>query len=233
MGVAAGRRDAEQSPLLGGKKGKNPTTEEKRAPKEPGDRWRRDRWVVIAGRAGTELLSATSRVSCLAPEPTKMSRSTCPWIRRTTTQRTATQPIHPAHPPDREEKKAATDRRPQAARLVERRSHSFEVPQSSCVRQEDINYLALIQLACGLSGIASSTAGSCEANVVVTEHYTFDSYLVLQKRPCFCSPAARPDICPDLRGETAQHRAKPCPLIYGSRARRKGDDHQECEPRRH
>ncbi len=24
--------------------------------------------------------------------------------------------------------------------------------------------------------------------------------MVLQKRPCFCSPAARPDICPDLRG---------------------------------
>ena len=24
--------------------------------------------------------------------------------------------------------------------------------------------------------------------------------MVLQKRPCFCSPAARPDICPDLEG---------------------------------
>jgi hypothetical protein len=42
---------------------------------------------------------------------------------------------------------------------------------------------------------------------------TCAALMVLQKRPCFCSPAARPDICPDLRGETAQHRAKPCPLI--------------------
>ena len=38
--------------------------------------------------------------------------------------------------------------------------------------------------------------------------------MVLQKRPCFCSPAARPDIYPDLRGETGQHGAKPCPLIW-------------------
>ena len=35
---------------------------------------------------------------------------------------------------------------------------------------------------------------------------TCAALMVLQKRPCFCSPAARPDICPDLRGETAQHK---------------------------
>ena len=29
---------------------------------------------------------------------------------------------------------------------------------------------------------------------------TCAALMVLQKRPCFCSPAARPDICPDLRG---------------------------------
>ena len=43
---------------------------------------------------------------------------------------------------------------------------------------------------------------------------TCAALMVLQKRPCFCSPAARPDICPDLRGETGQHGAKPCPLIW-------------------
>ena len=30
---------------------------------------------------------------------------------------------------------------------------------------------------------------------------TCAALMVLQKRPCFCSPAARPDICPDLQGE--------------------------------
>jgi hypothetical protein len=29
---------------------------------------------------------------------------------------------------------------------------------------------------------------------------TCAALMVLQKRPCFCSPAARPDICPDLGG---------------------------------
>ena len=36
--------------------------------------------------------------------------------------------------------------------------------------------------------------------------------MVLQKRPCFCSPAARPDICPDRR---AQSRARRYGMILG------------------
>ena len=34
---------------------------------------------------------------------------------------------------------------------------------------------------------------------------TCAALMVLQKRPCFCSPAARPDICPDLRGGRNSH----------------------------
>ena len=86
--------------------------------KEPGDRWRR--WTAGGGdrrgeRAGTGGSGQRrSRVSWSSrPNRQRMSRSTCPWIRRTTTQRggAATQRIHPHIAGSARKRRAATDRR--------------------------------------------------------------------------------------------------------------------------
>ena len=131
--------------------------------KEPGDRWRR--WTAGGGdrrgeRAGTEAPGSDDREyrGRYGPNRQRMSRSTCPWIRRIdnpTGEGAATAAGYTPHIRRIGEEKKGCDRsqghKPRRW-VVERTFAWLSKCRGILVRydKKDINYLALIQLACGL-----------------------------------------------------------------------------------
>ena len=141
-------------PASGGEKtGKNPTPPRKKGTKKrPGDRWRAGGPLVgdrRGERAGTEAPGSDDRVSWSSgPNRQRMSRNTCPWIRRTTTQRgkgAATAAGYTPHIRRIGEEKKGCDRSQGHAAAMGGRADvrmAVEVPRD-LVRydKKDINYL--------------------------------------------------------------------------------------------